>query len=182
MTVAAAVRAPVDEVKSSVFEGMFTRALKPDAALREKLKVAGFDSDHVLDGYPRSVWRACVEVARQHLYADLSIPDGERKLGGHFVEGFFQTIVGRVMAVGFSAVGITRILQRIPRYAMALGGNDIKVILAGTTAMAHFTGAYHPHFVAGALETGLSRAHPSLKVEVVRARASSFDLRLTWTA
>lgn len=97
------------------FEGLFTRALDPDPGFADELRSAGFDLSHPEPRYPTRIWHACLEIARRRTFPALSRDEGFRRLGHLYIEGFFETILGKVIAVAMPILGVQRTIPRIPR-------------------------------------------------------------------
>jgi uncharacterized protein (TIGR02265 family) len=105
---------------NTVFEGMFGRALKPTGKFVEDLRAIGYDPARPEIRYPTRVWRDALEVARRHCYPQLPAEQAQRMLGRRFVDGFFETIVGRLMAVAMPLIGTAMVCRRIPKYWAAV--------------------------------------------------------------
>jgi uncharacterized protein (TIGR02265 family) len=101
--------------ESSVFEGLFVRAVQPQGAFAAELRAAGYDLAKPLPRYPTHVWHACLDVARKHVFPALPEEEAEQRLGVMFAEGIFQTLVGKVLTVGMPLLGPAGTLKRLPR-------------------------------------------------------------------
>lgn len=100
----------------SLFEGLFIKALEPKGAFREALRQKGFDVDHRLPRYPATVWVNCVDVAAGELYPKRSREAAWEVLGEHFIEGYFQTLIGRMIGSTLPFLSPRTFLMRAPRF------------------------------------------------------------------
>lgn len=105
-------------------DALFRHMLKPEPALAEKLRQAGYDPDHPQATYSTETYKACLELAREHLFPGLMPDEGWRRLGRLWVEGFAQTAVGAVLAAAARVIGPERVLARLPSY-MRAGREDM---------------------------------------------------------
>lgn len=101
----------------SMFEGLFVRALavKP-GPLKDKLRGAGFDLDRPLPRYPVTVWEACVDVTVGELFPGVSRAEGWRRIGRRFIEGYFETLVGKFIATAMPFLSARAFINRGPRF------------------------------------------------------------------
>ncbi len=102
-------------IPAATFEGLFVRGLSVDAALRERLRRAGFDAASLQLTYPVSVWEACLATTREHLFAAMEPADADFVLGQKFNHGFLDTLVGSIIKVGLPLLGLKRVVARLPR-------------------------------------------------------------------
>jgi len=113
------VPAPPSPVESTTdgasFEAMFTRTLKPEGTFLEELRAVGFDPRSYRGRMPTRIWHACLDVARRHTFPTHSVADGYHRLGLLFMEGYFQTILGRLLTAAMPLVGLERSLMRVPK-------------------------------------------------------------------
>ncbi len=168
----------------AVFEGMFHRALHPTGAFAEALRGAGYDLERPLPRYPTHVWHACLEVARRHAFGELPEAEGYRRMGHRFIEGWFETIIGRLIAVGLPLLGPERSLQRMPR-SWSAAQPDLKMDLR-KVAERHWLVTLREHgvlpdFCAGILEASARRAGvPKLSVTVSERGPEHCVLDVRW--
>lgn len=168
--------------EASAFEGLFVRALKPQGAFADELRAAGYDPANPQLRYPSRVWSACLEIARRHTFPDLPQEEGLRRLGYVFMDGYFQTLLGRMAGVALPLIGPDVALQRAPRnWAMVNPQARLEVKKEGErhyTATLHERGAL-PDFCAGLLETSGRRTKADVTVRVVERHPDYcvFDLR-----
>ncbi|HZI16733.1 MAG TPA: DUF2378 family protein [Myxococcus sp.] len=139
----------------AVFEGLFHRALHPTGAFADALREAGYDLKRPQSRYPTHVWHACLEVARRHAFGSLPEAEGYRRMGHRFIEGWFETIIGKIIAVGLPLLGPERALERAPR-TWSAAQPDLKMELR-KQAERHWEATLReqgvlPDFCAGLLE------------------------------
>ncbi len=103
-------------VEGSMFEGLFLRALRvdPGSELAEELRRVGFDVRHVEARYDISVWVASVEAAWRQLHPESGRDEAWRRLGRSFIEGYFQTAIGAIIAAALPFMAASRFLERVP--------------------------------------------------------------------
>lgn len=168
---------------SSVFEGLFVRALKPTGAFLEDLKRVGVDPARLEPKYPEATFRAALDLACRHAYPELAQEAAWHRLGADVIAGYFTTILGRIAAGLVPAVGVEGSLKRLqflwsaPQPAMRIqaertGERDWKVT---------FENAHLPaDFVAGVLEAGLSRSGTKVQARTTERRGTGGTVRVQW--
>jgi uncharacterized protein (TIGR02265 family) len=165
------------------FEGLFQHALRPTGPFAQALRDVGYDADSVEEGFPLQVWRASLAVARGHACPGLASEDANRVLGTHYVEGFAQTLVGRIFAAAAPLLGAERCLARLPAYLRA-GREDMRLSLEPVRARewrARVVDADPlPDFVAGVVEQVLRRTRVLPRVDVLERAATGYSLRIRW--
>lgn len=126
--------APVSDVLAlqSMFEGLFVRSLKPTGRFKEALKERGYDLDRQETKYPLAVWNACVELAATQFYPGLAAPHAWEKLGRQFIEGYFQTLVGKMIGATLPFLSAKVFIGRMPRF-MTTGLENADVSLEWTS-------------------------------------------------
>lgn len=102
--------------KQSMFEGMYVRALQPTGAFKERLKAKGYDADHVQVEYPMQVWTDCLDVAAAEVYPGETSERAWWLLGRRFIEGYLDTLVGKVITVSLPFLTARTFMQRVPRF------------------------------------------------------------------
>ena|GEM_PF-587712 len=166
------------------FEGLFVHALRPQGAFAQSLRDIGYDMDAAQEYYPLTVWRAALGVARRHAYAALTPEAANRALGHRYVDGFAQTLVGRIFATAAPLLGTERCLTRLPTYLRA-GREDMKMLLepvqAGEWRIRVVDPDPLPDFVAGVVEAVLRRTQVTPQVDVLERQVSGYVLRVRWT-
>ncbi|WNG39818.1 DUF2378 family protein [Archangium violaceum] len=171
-------------VPSSVFEGLFVRGLEPNSELARALMAEGYDPRCPEVDYPVQVWKRCVAIARDQIYGKLSDADAYRLLGRKLIEGFADTLVGRVAAVALPMIGAARVMERLPRYLAMMGRPDLTVhlVTVGERARRVSIPDTHnrPELIAGAIEVGLERAHVQPIISVEERSHLGFRLLVRW--
>lgn len=169
---------------STTFEALFVRGLKVKGPAAEALRAVGFDIDRIKPSYPVSIWKASVETAAKQLYPDLGFDQALRKLGHVMVEGFFETLVGKVMCAGMSLIGPERYLKRFPELAkMEKRRLTITPVEEGDRRWRmNFDGEPHlmAEFLAGIIEAGVTRTKVTPTVRVEHHRPGVFDVCVSW--
>ncbi len=102
--------------KHSMFDGMFSVALKPEGAFRDELKAAGFDVDKALPEYPYEVWRQCLMVAARHVFPHEPQDRAFELLGERFIDGYLDTMIGKLIAAALPFLSAKALVQRSPRF------------------------------------------------------------------
>lgn len=171
-------------IPCSVFEGLFVRGLEPNPALAQALAAEGYDPRCPEVHYPVTVWKRCVERARQLAYGELGDLDAYRILGRKLTEGFADTLVGRVAAVALPMIGPARVVERLPRYLAMMGRPDLEVKLVAVGERARSISVpdqyNRPEFIGGALEVALERAHVRPIISVEERSLQGFRLLVRW--
>jgi uncharacterized protein (TIGR02265 family) len=103
-------------VFATTVEALFVRGLggRLGCAARGRLKAAGLDLDCRLEvAYPLAQWKAFLGIAAEELYPQLPAAEAHWRLGEHFINGYLQTFVGRVVLGMAEALGALRTLARM---------------------------------------------------------------------
>lgn len=100
-----------------MFEGLFVRALAVKAGpLKDQLRRHGFDLDRPLPRYPVTVWENCVDATAAELYPGVDRAEGWRRIGRRFIEGYFETLVGKFIATAMPFLSAKAFINRSPRF------------------------------------------------------------------
>jgi uncharacterized protein (TIGR02265 family) len=165
------------------FDGLFGHVLRPEGAFASGLRAVGYDPDAPLEHYPLEVWRKALEVARLHVHPQLSRAEAYRRLGRQFVQGFAQTVVGRVFAAAASLIGAEHCLARLPTYLRA-GRSDMHLELRALGPRSWRAlvqdPAPLPAFVAGVIEEVLRLTGVQPRVEVESQAEAQYSLAIRW--
>jgi uncharacterized protein (TIGR02265 family) len=173
-------------IDAALFEGMFVRAFRPDGELVEQLRAIGFDPGKIQSRYPVSVWRKALDATRRRLFPDRPPERGFRALGNLFIEGYFETIIGRVLSVPLAFLTPDRVIQRIPRMWKAARPDmviDTPQREGPTRWRVHFHDEQPlPGFLAGVVEGASRRTSrkEGVSVDIERADQAGFDLVIWW--
>ncbi len=117
-------------VQASMFEGLFVRALRvePSSDFARALAEAGYALQAPRAVYEVEVWTACLDVAAARLHPELARFEAWRRLGRVFIDGYFQTPIGRVIAVALPLMKVDRFVERVPQFLRTgLGGSTCEV-------------------------------------------------------
>lgn len=165
------------------FDGLFGHVLRPQGAFATRLREVGYDAESPRDHYPLEIWRAALEVARHHAYPQLSAAEAYRQLGRHFVQGFAQTVVGRVFAAAAPLIGVEHCLARLPAYLRA-GRSDMRLELRALGPRTWLALVEDPQplpdFVAGVIEEVLGLTHVRPRVELETESEGRYTLLVRW--
>ncbi|MCE9671916.1 DUF2378 family protein [Myxococcus stipitatus] len=171
-------------IPSSVLEGLFVRGLKADERLLQAVEALGYDPRRPEVDYPVEVWQRAVALARQECFAHLGDEDAYRQVGRTVVEGFAQTLLGRVVAVALPMIGPARAIERIPRYLGLMGRPDIEVTCTPVGERGRrlvLTDRYNrPDVVAGGLERMLEVANAQPRITVEERTPERYRLLVRW--
>ncbi|MCP3102898.1 DUF2378 family protein [Myxococcus sp. K15C18031901] len=175
---------PLPRVSSSVLEGLFVRGLKADDRLLRELEALGYDVRRPEVDYPIPVWQRAVTLAREHVFATLGDEEAYRQLGRTVVEGFAQTLLGRVAAVALPMIGPARAIERIPRYLGMMGRPDIEVTTTSVGERGRrltLTDRYNrPDLMAGGLERMMELANAQPRITVEERSPEGYRLLVRW--
>jgi uncharacterized protein (TIGR02265 family) len=170
--------------RSILFEGLFVYGLARNEPFEEDLRQLGFDRDDLLPQYPLRLFRQCLDVACRHFYPGLTVEEGRRRLGHHFVQGFCRTVLGAAVAAGMPRIEPTRFLKKFPEH---LRFDTAPIVVKSVEVaerqyrMEFRTGVeLSPFFLRGMLEEGLRMTRVNPNIRVARHSAISFDLHITW--
>ncbi len=173
----------VSMVQSTVFEGLFRRALKPTPALVEELRRIGYDPERPKTEYPMPVWSDCLEAARRHVYPTLSRAEGMEALGRDFANGYLETIVGKVIGAALPLLGPARALRRLPNYfTTARTDVTLTVDMEGDRrARVRVADPYPmPEMLVGIIIAGLRKTGVEASVSIERQVGYNYDLLVSW--
>jgi uncharacterized protein (TIGR02265 family) len=183
VTDGAGTGAPEPTTDASAFEGMFQRALQPQGAFAEALRQAGYDAAAPRARYPSHVWRACLEVARRHVYPELPTERGYRELGLRFVEGFFSTLTGRLIGIAVAMMSPERVLLRLHHYwSIARTGVDFTLTEEAQGRWRVAVRDTHPQadYMAAVMEAALRKTGAEVRVDVMSTRPEGFEVLVHW--
>lgn len=175
--------AAVPWIDGSGFEGMYQRALKPTGAFADELRKAGYDVKNPVGRYHAQVWHDTLEVARRHTYPTLPLNDGFRQLGRRFLDSYFETILGKTVAVVLPILGAERTAKQLPKlFSRARTQLDMQIAQeAPRRWLLHTRDPYsQADFVAGILEAGMTRTGVVPVVEVVHRGHAEHKVRISW--
>lgn len=171
--------------QGSFFVGLFEKGLRvQDGPLADALRDVGYDLHRPRGEYPITVWNEALQVAWKHLWPEKSYEQAYRDFGRRFFDGFAQTLVGSVLAIGLPVLGPERFLKRLPQY--------MKVDTYSYRVEAQEQGPRHwmlvfrndpdakPDFIAGLVESCMLRMGTQATVDVTLREPTNFDLTVRW--
>lgn len=159
-----------ERIQGSMFEALFERRLKPTGRFLEDLARAGYDMSNPKPEYDASVFSRCIDIAREHAFADVPRREGIFRIGMALSESYFaDTISGRIIAVALPLVGPGRMIKTLPR-RMRTGTSkgEVQVDELGERRwrVTMMEVNQFPELVAGALQASLTRTGVSAKAQV----------------
>jgi len=171
------------DVSEALFEGLFARAVPRSTTLEVELRRLGYDLQHPLAGYPGPVFSACLEAARVELFPTRPPDEGQRALGLAFVNGFRETILGRVVTTALPILGPARFLPRVPgRLGSLRSDATVSVVVSGATSSTlHFADPQPlSSFFAGVIEGALVYSKACAPRVAVTLEPGGYRLDATW--
>jgi uncharacterized protein (TIGR02265 family) len=177
------------QVFATTVEALFVRGLgvrlSPEA--RARLLEAGLDLEHPLAiSYPLEQWKTFVRIASEALYPDLPPSEAHGWMGEHFLEGYLQTFVGRVVAGLAPAFGLGLTLARICQDLR--GGNNFSELRLVDHSPQHVelwmndVLCDHPSFMVGLILRAQQVAGArDVHVEVLSFDATGCTFDIRWT-
>ncbi len=173
-------------IASSSFEGMFIRALKVDEVVAGKLREIGFDVKRMEPSYSVEVWRNALQVAGREYYPNLTPAAAEFELGTRMVNGYFETLIGKVLNAAMPFLSADTLCLRLPRFFSSGIEGPVKVPVVKKVGERHYTVTLFgeqgvPWFTAGAVDATLRLVKVKPVVQVAEMKADSFTVEMTWT-
>lgn len=105
--------APVNvTVKHSMFEGLYDRVLQPSGRFAEQLREAGYDPSTPRTEYPVEIWLNCMFLSAKTERAERAV----WLLGRRFIEGYLETIIGRLISASFPFLSAASFVKKVPRF------------------------------------------------------------------
>lgn len=172
-------------VKQSVFEGLFVHALKLPAngEFADALRGAGFDMSRQEPEYPAEVWHRCLEVACRFCHADRPREEALRLLGDRFIDGFFQTLVGKMAGALLPMLGPAQLFKRFPGFAMSSAPGltvTVRQPAVHTFIVRYESPATVPDFDAAVVLALLARTGVTAPQTTLARGPLGFDLTISW--
>jgi len=171
-----------------MFEALFDRRLKPDGAFARALADAGYQPSTARPTYPTAVWVRCLEVAREHRFADLPRAEAYRRIGREFSEGFLETLSGKLLGVALGFMTPARYVRRLATY-FRLGRDDDDLTMelvrdepGAIDAEVHNPAAVPGGFVAGMIDAAFARFGVTWTIDVEQRTETDYRRRIRWTA
>lgn len=173
------------QIAGNTVEGLFIHALKVSGPIVAKLKQIGFDAERLEPAYEIDVWRKALRIAGDEYYPGLTPQDAEFQLGVRLVDGYFTTIVGKMIQAAMPFLKAETLCLRLPRYfntgvvgetqppiITKLGDRHFQTTLFGATGV--------PYLAAGSVDAVLRKTKVKPLVKVDSINAGSFTLDITW--
>lgn len=170
------------DVDHALFEALFARALDASGPFAQELAAAGYDRAAPREGYEATVLLACLAVARRHVYPALDEREAQRALGRRFVDGFRETILGRVVTTALPLLGPARFLPKLPSRFAAVRRDarvDVKMTGPASAELAFVDPVPLGEFFAGVLDGALRLARTSPRVTLHPA-PGGYVVGLSW--
>lgn len=172
-------------VANSAFEGLFVRALQVSGPAVNELKAAGFDPAKMEIAYPVEVWRRCLDVAAKAYYPLLSAEKADFELGYRLVDGYLETLIGRVIGATFPLLGPDALCTRLPRFMLSgVKGQgrfpEVAKVEDGHYRFTMFGSRPVPWFTAGSVTRVLAKTGVTPRVSVAATTPDSFTLEIRW--
>lgn len=177
---------PQYTVQASMFEGLFVHSLRtdPDGEFADQLRGVGIDLRDLRASYDISAWTAALDLCWRRQFAGLERFEAWRRLGRQFVEGYFQTVVGRFIAEALPLMNAGRFVQHIPLYVRTgLGGISCEVESTGersATVMMRGPHEGSAHHLGGVLEICFERMKVAALIEPTSLGGVDSSLKLGW--
>ncbi len=103
-------------VRHSMFEGLYDRVLKPQGPFLARLVAAGFDPARPQLEYPVDVWLNCLDVSAAETYPNERSERAVWLLGRRFIEGYLETIIGKLISASFPFLSAASFVKKVPRF------------------------------------------------------------------
>ncbi|AGC47922.1 hypothetical protein MYSTI_06649 [Myxococcus stipitatus DSM 14675] len=175
---------PLPRIPGSVFEGLFVRGLKVSGRLAQELEALGYDIRKPEVDYPIQLWQRAVALVRQEVFGELTDEEAHRQVGRTLVDGFAETLLGRVAAVALPMIGPARAAERIPRYLAMMGRPDLEVTMTPVGERGRrlvIPDRFNrPELFAGGFERMLEMANAQPRITVEERFSDSYRLLIRW--
>ncbi len=167
-----------------MFEGLYDKLLKPEGPFREQLKAAGYDAARAQPGYPIEVWVACLDVTWKARFPTLERHEAWRAIGRAFIEGYLDTLVGRLVSVALPFLTPKSFLQKSPRF-LGAGVEGASVELEWKSDREVLVTLRGPHagaawVTAGVVDVCLARLGTTPTVQPSRLPGADSQLLVSW--
>lgn len=175
------------QIAAGSFEGLFIRALKVSGPIVDRLKAAGFEPDKMQPAYPVEVWRRALQIACLEYYPTLQPAQAEFELGKRMVDGYFETLVGKVLQATMPFLSTETLCKRLPRMFASGVVGEVKQPVAARVGERHYTVQLWgdqgvPWFTAGAVDSVLRKTKAEPTVTVADVKKDSFIIDIKWAA
>jgi uncharacterized protein (TIGR02265 family) len=135
--------------------------------------------------YSVEVWRQALQVASREYYPQLSPTDAEFQLGVRMVDGYFNTLVGKVLHAAMPFLSADTLCLRLPRMFSSgvVGPQKMPVVTKlgeRHYAVQLFGDQGVPWFTAGSVDAALRQTKVTPTVRVAEVKADNFTIDITW--
>ncbi|MFZ5439882.1 MAG: DUF2378 family protein [Myxococcota bacterium] len=173
-------------IAASSFEGLFVRALKVEGPLVGKLRAVGFDPTRLEPSYPVEVWREALRLAGLEYFPTRAPNEAEFELGRRMVDGYFDTLVGKVIQAAMPFLKADTLCVRLPRFFSSGVVGDLKMPETKKLGDRHYETTLYgdqgvPWFTAGAVDAALRYTRVTPHVQVSSVKPDHFTIDITWT-
>lgn len=174
-------------ITASTFEGMFQRGLEVDDAMAAKLRAIGFDIKRMEPSYPVSVWAEALRLAAREYFPQHSPADAEFELGKRMVDGYFATLVGKVLGAAMPFLSPDTLCTRLPRFFSTGVEGETKPAQIRKLGERHYEATLYgdqgvPWFTAGSVDSALRLTRVKPTVKVAEVKPDHFVIDITWSA
>jgi uncharacterized protein (TIGR02265 family) len=170
-------------VQNTLFEALFHHILRPSPELAAEALRVGYDLERPRAIYPAEVWVKCVELALPRAYPTLPCTEALWKLGRDMANGYFSTLVGKVVHAALRVIGPNRAMRRVSlSFNSAYTGVKIKEEEVGPRDWVVRFQNYPlpPEAAAGTCEVALRLTGVEPRVKVSTSMPGAFELRISW--
>lgn len=174
------------ETDGAMVEGLFVRALKLDGAIAEELKALGIDLTRLKPKYPRQTFLRALDRVAGHVYPTLPRDKAIFQLGRKSVDGFLQTLLGKIVSVGVRLGGPDRVMAKTPKHVQT-GDSKYDRIKVEKLGNAHWRldvsdPAAIPEYFAGMTEGWLNQTGVVPTIRIQETGPGAFSLTVRWGA
>jgi uncharacterized protein (TIGR02265 family) len=160
--------------------------LKVEGPIVGRLKEIGFDPKRMEPTYTVEVWRKALQVASLEYYPQMSPAAAEFALGSRMVEGYLETLVGKVIQAAMPFLSADSLCMRLPRFFSsgivgAVKQPEVKKVGEKLYKVTMFGEQGVPWFTAGAVDATLKLTKVKPNVQVDEVKADAFTINITWT-
>ncbi len=170
--------------QGAMFEGLFRKGPRPQGQYLLDLTAAGFDLAAPRVIYPMATWMLCLDTIWKHRFPHLARYDAWTVMGREFIEGYLETIIGRLIAVTFPFMSARRFLDRVPNYVRT-GLKETQVFvewLAPTRVVVKMDGPHEgaSYFMTGVIDVCLRRLGVVAAFAVEITGPDTSQLTISW--
>lgn len=138
----------------SMFEGLFVRSLKVGEPLTTRLREHGFDVAKPKPRYPMRVWEQCIDTTIAELKLGPTREAAWVEMGRSFIDGYFQTLVGKFISTSLPFLNAKTFMPRVPRF-MTTGLDGVAISMAWQGPREAKLTVLGPGYIAAHFMTGI---------------------------